>query len=288
VAQLAGGPQSPLRWYRNTNELAAVGQFANSNHLASLLVLCLPIAIARAAAALRPGGGAARPGVAIVVGVLAAVLLAGVATTRSRAGIALAMLAIAAMLPVLWSQGVHRRVPKLALAAGGLAAVLVIQFALFAVLQRFARDPLADERFVYARHTLDAARDYAPVGSGIGTFPLVYPVYEAADPRGMSAARVNHAHDDWLELWLEGGWLAGAAMLGFVAWLAATLRRAWRATTGTAAALPARALAIAALVPFLHSWGDYPLRTSAMLAATGLVLGLLVALGADRHRGAGS
>lgn len=292
LLQMAAGPQSALRFYRITNAQAAVGLFANSNHLASLLVLCLPLAIAGAAMALQPAPDArVRWPAAFAQAAVAVALLLGVALTRSRAGVLLAMLALLGTVPLLWRAGVHRRVRRAALVAGAVAAVLLVQFALFAVLQRFARDPLADERLVYAEHTIHAARDYAPVGSGLGTFGHVYPGYEARDPRGMSAARVNHAHDDWLELWLEGGWAALAAMLAFVAWFFATLRAAWRVDGPPELVRHGRALAVAAVLPFLHSWVDYPLRTSAMLAATGLVLGLLVAHaagGSPRRRGIGN
>lgn len=44
LAQLAGGPDSPLRWHAITNADSAVEAFANRNHLATLLVLSLPLA----------------------------------------------------------------------------------------------------------------------------------------------------------------------------------------------------------------------------------------------------
>jgi hypothetical protein len=49
MAQIAQGPESALRFYSNTNLSEAVGFFANRNHLATLLVMALPLAFAATA-----------------------------------------------------------------------------------------------------------------------------------------------------------------------------------------------------------------------------------------------
>jgi O-antigen ligase len=285
VAQVAGGGDSPLRFYSRTNETGAVGFFANRNHLATLLALCLPLVVAEialAAGAVRDARGMRwRLGTAVGAGLA---LLLGLALTHSRAGLALGMLAIALTATLAWPAlpkgGSHR----LALGALALAGLLVLQGALFAVMQRIGSDPLADERVAFARNTWAAAQAYAPLGSGLGTFRQAYQPFEAADPRGPASAIVNHAHNDLLELWLEAGWILLPVAAVLVGVLAMAAWRGLHRAESPAARLLHQAVAIAAAVPLLHSLVDYPLRTSAHLAVLGLLAGLLVAPAARATR----
>ena len=50
-----------------------------------------------------------------------------------------------------------------------------------------------------------------------------------SSPHERSSRRsyVNHAHNDWLELWLTGGAPAIVLAVGFLAWLAASTFRLW-------------------------------------------------------------
>ncbi len=77
-------------------------------------------------------------------------------------------------------------------------------------------------------------------GYGLGTFCTVYPEFAEFD----SGARVDHAHNDWLEWAAEGG-IPFAALWGVLA--VATLRPALRTVWG---------LGVPAL--FLHALVDYP------------------------------
>ncbi|EQD70650.1 membrane protein, partial [mine drainage metagenome] len=102
---------------------------------------------------------------------------------------------------------------------------------------------------------------------------------------------VNHAHNDYLELWLEGGMPALLLMLAFVGGWAWRSLRAWRAPiaddpsdgAATLSALIARAAAVGVLVLLLHATVDYALRTLA-LEATLAVLCAWLARGAAQRR----
>jgi len=82
---------------------------------------------------------------------------------------------------------------------------------------------------------------------------------------------VNHAHNDYVELWLEGGLLALPLLaLGAAAW---TWRgwRLWR--RGSAAGDPdsltlllTRTAWLSASLALIHSALDYPLRTTASMS----------------------
>ena len=59
-------------------------------------------------------------------------------------------------------------------------------------------------RIPFAHNTITAAKAYMPFGSGVGTFVSVYPGFEPAHD-AISNVYANHAHNDLLEVWLEGG-----------------------------------------------------------------------------------
>lgn len=294
LIQLAQGQTSPLRFYEFTNAGDAVGFFANRNHFAALLyssMLLVAAALAPRLAALSPGSGTSRHGIdassatgavgAIAAGVALVVLIAGEVTARSRAGIILGAIALSMCFVI---GGERRRIVEKITFPRALAAIVVLailllgQAALSRLLDRFDADPLADARLVFARNTIAAAKSVTPVGAGLGSFPFFYMTFEK--PADLQAGvYVNHAHNDFLELWLETG-LIGPIMLGlFLVWLARKAVAAW--TAPDSRLLPVdRALAQASIFVILlllgHSLVDYPLRTGAMMAVFAFCCGVLI------------
>jgi hypothetical protein len=120
-------------------------------------------------------------------------------------------------------------------------------------------------RWPVAQVTSQAAIANLPFGSGFGTFA---PIYEKFEPRTSLGNRyVNHAHNDWLELWLTGGAPAIMLAVGFLAWLAASAFRLWSRDQPEAPVLDlvlAQAAPIVIVLLLLHSALDYPLRTAAL------------------------
>lgn len=269
LAQLAGGEASPLRFYKVTNLREAVGFFANRNHLASLLVVALPFAIVQAISVMEARTpsrrGSSRAVGMVLMGGIVALLILGIALARSRAGMALGMVAVGvtAILVAHKSPGIGARRWLFAVLAIGVA--ISIQFAFFGVLERLRKDPLDDGRLQYLSVVAVAASEYRPIGTGIGGFRRAY---EAADP-APGANFVNHAHNDWAELWMETAW-AGVAGL-----IAAILVVVGSRTPGRERGALETAAVLGVVLLMLHSFVDYPLRTTALLA----VFGVLAALG---------
>jgi O-antigen ligase len=175
----------------------------------------------------------------------------------------LGMLAVLLSLPTILALRKRRGAKRVLATILGLGLMLSVQFALFGILQRLDTDTLDDGRWQYARITADAATAHSPLGTGLGGFRQAFQPFEAKV--GQGPAIVNHAHDDYLELCLEGGWLVlipGALLL---AALLATGLRAWfgRFQGSDADRLIARTLWLSLLIAALHSGVDYPLRTSA-------------------------
>jgi O-antigen ligase len=278
MAQLSGGVESPLRLYRPTNFDQAVGFFANRNHMASLLVMCLPIALVwtGSAAVDRLGGRAISP-LKVVLGAGAVVVLVvGVALTGSRAGVLLGLFAVLGSLPVALARGHHRGVRRVLVAALGLAVMLVVQMSLFGALNRAGGVTRDDGRLQYTLNTVEGARRYFPLGSGLGTFRRAYQPLEAANP---SRYIVNHAHDDYAELLLEGGLLAAALIVvGLLLWFQQGIRLlrsgVRREQFGDSFGALAVTAWLAGSVALMHSAMDFPLRTTAAMTVFGLLAGI--------------
>ena len=270
MAQLADGNDSPLRLYTPTNRDQAVGFYANRNHFSGLLAMALPLAFAGTAWAMaeRFTGRRFAPVLAIVGCSLVILLILGIAMSRSRAGMLLGMVAVLGSLPLVMSLRQQRGAKRILAITLGIAVMLSVQFSLLGILQRLDADPMSDGRLEYAKVTLEAASSYAPLGSGLGTFQEAYQPFEAKGTPGRYI--INHAHDDYLELWLEGGIPALILMgLGAVAWL-------WRgrqllrpgpdiAEPGGKILFQCRVAWLSASLALLHSALDFSLRTTASM-----------------------
>ena len=136
-----------------------------------------------------------------------------------------------------------------------------------------------ETRMEYWAKTAHATRDEAFVGSGIGTFQQVYRRYE--DPGATDRFFANHAHNDYLEIALEGGAPAILLILLFLLWWARQGTQAWLSPSGSP---EQKAAAVASATILLHSSFDYPLRTAAISAVMAVCLALLAgAKGAPRR-----
>lgn len=277
MAQMADASGNDYRLYSRTNLDQAVGFFANRNHMASMLVMIMPLVLVWTGAALvgRLGGRGLNP-LLIVAGCAVVILLVvGIALTRSRAGLLLGILAVLGSLPLVLSLGKQRGVKRGLAITLGIAVMLTVQFSLVGALERAQTSWTEDGRVKYSLVTLQAARAYLPWGSGLGTFRPAYQPFEARHEPGRYI--VNHAHNDYAELFLEGGIPALALMAGFVTlWLRQGFHlwrtRSLRPESGSA--LLVRACWLAATLGLLHSAMDYPLRTTANMS----VFAVLVAI----------
>ena len=117
-------------------------------------------------------------------------------------------------------------------------------------------------------------QQFWPWGSGFGTFVPVFQASENLDLMG--DLYLNHAHNDLLELLIEGGLPAGLLLS---AGLLALAFRLWRWVPGGRTSDPGMALAGLTIVvlTLVHSLVDYPLRMRAIAAVAAVALALFVA-----------
>jgi O-antigen ligase len=258
--------------YAETNFGVATGFFANANHMASLLVIGLPFLAALLASA-RGGTIQRYSAVAALVAGVAAVLVIGIMLNGSLAGYVLAVpVLLASVLIVLSPAGRARRwiglTSGLLLVAGAVALWMRPvgggSFGAQAATSVQSRQEMVST-------TLTAAKQFMPFGTGLGSFPRVYPLFE--DPDSIVPTVVNHAHNDYAELALETGIPGLVLIAAFLIWWAAAVSRAWRSPEGGPYA---RAASIASAAILVHSLVDYPLRTAAISSVFAMCLALLV------------
>jgi O-antigen ligase len=283
LGQIAGGPTSSLRIYDVTNSYSAVGFFANRNHYAALLYSVMPITAAWMIHLVQTQGVQKWTSVAMTIVIYSSLIL-GLGIATSRAGIVLAMLAILASLSLAWRRPVQETrggASKIVFIAGAVGVFAVLQFGLAGILSRLDNDPLEEGRLAIAQVTLRAAASVFPTGSGIGSFVPYYAMFET--PKEIGASYVNHAHNDWLELWLEGGVPALLIVGAFLAWLAVNIGRSWKPGESLDWLL-ARAASISIILLLLHSLVDYPLRTTALAAFFAFCCALILDLPRETPR----
>jgi O-antigen ligase len=209
--------------------------------------------------------------VAIAIGV-GLLVIVGLALNGSLAGYALTLPVLAASALVILPAGSRLRLAIVAVAVvlmiGAVAALETTAIG-SGEIGEHAKSAVESRSDLLAT-TSRAAADFMPFGSGLGSFPNVYSLYE--NPQDVSNVYVVHAHNDYVELLLELGIAGAVLILLFLAWWLMAVWRAWR----TAEAGPfARAAAIASAAMLFHSAVDFPLRTAAIAACFGLCLALL-------------
>ena len=131
---------------------------------------------------------------------------------------------------------------------------------------------LQDARATSLPDILYTLQQYWPWGSGFGTFAPVFMANEDLDL--VQAAYLNHAHNDFLELLVEGG-LPGVIVVATIL-IAIVWRFIMLVRTGPDIERAPGLAAFAMLVLLAaHSLVDYPARSDAIAAIAGVALGLL-------------
>ncbi len=276
IFQQLQGYNSPSYIYEITSRGGAVGFFANRNHLATLCLMTLPFLAALIAASDRDERRETRLGRQVIAGAALLFLALGTVTVQSFAGWVLLLPALAGCW-LIYRRG-RRRSTTAAVRVGAVLLGLAIAAALFAPSLPSLWGPEVGEMRPRERResmtlTLDAALDYLPFGSGMGSFTQVYPAYEP--PGDAKLTYVNHAHNDYLELLLEGGVFGVAFALALFAWWVRHVIPLWRSSGGVTAL--GRSGSVALALMFAHSVVDYPVRTAAIAAVSALAAGLMIA-----------
>ena len=257
IAQLAtGGSMTP---YPSAHLGYPIGLFVNRNHNAVFLLLSMPIIAALAARRMQ----SAEAKVPYIVGALALLTIAGVVViaTTSRMALALLPLALAGSLALLFfRQSLLRLALPSTLALAAVAATISWVGGFNRNLSRFSS--LHDGRFDYWDDVSWALHHYGLAGTGFGSF---IPVYQTAESlSGISPAILNHAHNDFIEIVLDGGIPAIVLLALFFALLAAAAVQLMKKRFDFNRASLNLAAALGMVLVLIFSLADYPLRMPAI------------------------
>lgn len=269
---LSGGENYYL--YPTSHEGVAVGLFANRNHAAMLFLA----GIVMLAPLLRRHISGISPGNAMVYAAAVIIAIIAIVTTRSRAVTVLTLLVLP-VLTLLLIPSQYRKIGSWAVAAGGVIFAGIILLAwqlgrlgnLTILASRFEQDD--DHRFEFWPDTIETLTHYFPFGSGLGTFDLAFRSQERLEIIG--SHYVNHAHNDYVEIAIETGFLGIALLIGlFVLTLRDGIYAARTAYSRQMPSEPAYALIIVTAIA-AHSLIDYPVRSLSVAALLGMLLGFI-------------
>lgn len=281
--QMLSGPGSAFYTYRITNVTNMVGLFANSNHHA----LFLAAAVALIGAALRDELIRKRRN-KLLIGLLGAAglfLVALTPFTGSRVGFLAAGGAFAVsylMVVLAWKSQSEEPAPSRrgtpapnmgryliyappVLLVAALSAVLFLTNRVTSLSRAFGEDVAGDLRVQTWPTVRSMIETYWELGSGFGSFPGVYKIYEPDNL--LQASYFNHAHNDWAELLITGGAPFALIVLGLILWIAV---RVWSLGLRNLLGAPRGDLRLPVLmvvaILVAVSFAEYPLRVPSIQA----------------------
>ncbi len=245
-----------------------LGTFANHNSTGLFLLIgmcCLIESVFRASAS---------RGQVILYGAIALLLFIAVVLTMSRSSIALLIVPLTLAGFRAWKSGVFQRFGKaaiigivvggLAILAGGLALSsnerVAVSVDRFSVIESTRAELWTD--------SLASAQRFFPVGSGMGTFDEVIQLDESLET--IQPQRAGRAHNDYLELVVEGGLLSVSILFIWLAYIAIRLLGSRHAT-----AVSKPFIAAVSLLYVAQSVLDYPLRSQALLCVAAIMIALI-------------
>lgn len=250
------------------------GTFANANHQGTAMLIglgvCLSFAIDSFGARDPNTGKPRNPWPAIIGG---ATLLLGLPLTNSRAAVVIGVLMLVAAPMGMAASALRKsgrgRSGAFAL---GIAAVLA-GIGLSAALGWIKVDEVQEIRWIMRQATFAIGTLHLPWGSGIGSF---VPVFQQALPESLLMPQyINAAHNDYSQVWMEGG-VAAIIVAAFCAViLVMAVVRYLSCHEGDRRLLWATLLGIFALLA--HAGADYALRTPALMTVAAMLAGILVA-----------
>lgn len=306
LLQLISGPRSIFYLYRITNEGALVGIFSNRNHFALLLSFAILAAGALISNELFRRNSRSALIAALASTIVMFVLL--ILAIGSRLGLICGMISLGATFAITrWSASRRprpvnqsrkmqanagaswsSRATRVALNLAPIVALVSVG-ALFYLsdransIVRLVDGSGAPEMRIAALGTVsDLLRGQWLWGSGFGSFAKVFQIVEPDSL--LQPSYFNQAHNDWLQLPIEGGlpaMLIGVAALAWIVALFVSLVRRYRAPAGPVLA-EAAFLMVAFICIAIGSLVDYPLRTPSLAMVAALLVILLLRCGSAR------
>lgn len=243
LEQKAVHPDAVFGFWKPYMGAVPFGPFINRNHFAGWMLMALPLALAFLCAEVARGLRDVRPtfhdrflwlsshqaGTILMLAAAAVVMGVSLVMTMSRSGMSACVvgLALTAAFVVRGMTGVSRRTVATVYLAG-LIVLVVGVVGIDAIVNRFAESDWAqfNGRLGAAKEAVAIGKRFPLVGTGLNTYgvaTLFYTKYDFDDPD-----RFAQAHNDYAQLFAEGGLLLAIPALLLVAVVAFETWRRFR------------------------------------------------------------
>ena len=201
----------------------ARGTFINRNHFAGFIEMVWPLALGFTLAQGGWGQGYTLKKILaserlnrqalLALGIV--VLLLSLLFSKSRAGIASASMGFLTFIFLArsGSKGMFRYTWPLLVGIVGMLVVYSLTIGVGPITERFFTLSDGDSRLDFWRDSLPIIIDH-PLGIGLRNYEKVFPVYNVSM---LADKRLEYAHNDYLQLLIEAGWIGFTAVLtGFL------------------------------------------------------------------------
>jgi oligosaccharide repeat unit polymerase len=198
-------------------------------------------------------------------------LLAASFFTGSRAGIVLTFLAFILSYVVL-TRYARTKATFIVIGLVSISAIGILSLmGTSSVVSRLVTEnPFIDGRWQIFSNTYSGIQTFFPFGSGPGTFPDIYRLFQPIEQRGF----INHAHNDYLELIFDTGLLGIIIIISFFALLIQQYKRNPTAKRHSFFYIQAVS-GISLLLFLLHSTVEFNLHDNMNLLFFGLLTGII-------------
>ncbi len=275
----------------------AIGSFANPNHLASYIVMTLPLTILVLRQAMQRGAlhrddrnvGVEGVGRSVYPAIWGAVLflqLAALLASLSRAGMGVGFfIALAATLMLPLQELSRRALGWRVAGAVALCVLVVASVGIEGLLARIGESANEGSRWLMMGGTWQAALTFWPFGSGLGSYAGVFPRFQ---PPGLSGY-ADFAHSDFLQLLMECGLLFvvfAAIAVRLIAMRVQAVARRLRADPSDRVGVLQASCGLGLLAVILHSWVDFNLHIPANAVLACFLMGVFLRpMAGDEARG---
>ncbi len=265
------------------------GTFVNRNHLSGYLEMIIPLAlgliIARiglfSLAGLRGRDKILRlseKGVSMNMLLSAGIIVMAVAVifSESRSGVFLLIFSFILFfeLTIFYFRRVKERqkwIMNFLKVSFVIITIVALNVGMVSVIERFALDDLLHEgRPIVWGKVVEVIGDYPLLGTGLGTFASIYPVYDDSG----SSIHYSHAHNDYLEYLSELGVVGLVMLLGGVVFIVVRSFLVWRVRRHPEIKGLALGGMVAVVVILIHSITDFNLHIPANMVLFTVIVAL--------------
>ncbi len=260
-----------IYWFKElTHGGSPFGPFVNRNHFAGYMGMIIPLSIAYVFTIHKKEKQ-------IIYGFMALIMTLAVFYSASRGGVTIFLVGLILFVVVMLFKRLKNKglwiITAFVICLSGYLIYLGI---IDPVMERFIKtDISSEERLLVWKSTWNGFWDFWTFGSGLGTFQYIFPMYK---PRGITSY-YDHAHNDYLEFFLEMGF-AGVLYSIFFLWYLISLfrkgtvnRERWTVNNKFYVRL---GLITSILTMLLHSIVDFNLHIPSNAILFSLILGLYV------------